>query len=70
MCRLKSGCVNRLILGITIITFLVFLATKLLIDSIESEPAVRASRFFVVPITALLTLFILRIVLHATEILP
>ncbi len=58
-----------MLLGIIIITLLVFLATKELASISESESAQRIASFLVVPIIPLLILFVLLIALRVNEII-
>jgi len=69
MYRLNGEWVNRLIVGITIITLLVFLATKELATASESESAQKLASFLTVPIIPLLIVFVLMVALRVIEIL-
>ena len=58
-----------MIIGITLITLAVLLATKELAGASDSEPAQRIARFLTVPIIPLLILFVLIVALRVIEIL-
>ena len=59
-----------MVLDIAIVTLLVLLATKLLVDASGSEFGLRMAKFLTVPIIPLLILFVLIVALRAIEILP
>lgn len=58
-----------MILSITVIALLVFLATRELVSFSESGTAKRLVSFLAIPIIPLLVLFVLTIVLRITAIL-
>ena len=58
-----------MLLGITVITLLVFLVTNELIGASDSKSAQRVARFLIIPIIPLLILFVLIVALRVIEIL-
>jgi hypothetical protein len=59
-----------LVLDIAVVTLLVLLATKVLVDASGSEFSLRMAKFLTVPIIPLLILFVLIVALRVIVILP